>query len=749
MGGTYAHICISEAETVDAQGAVYPLPGFVLPLSARHPAALRESVAATVRLLETLDPASILRTCRVAAIRRTHHEYRIAFAALSAAALIASMKSWVERSTSPTKASAKRKLLVLVPEGDKCVEYSEMLSAYGACSPNSDEQESGRSQFLLRLLRRWGIPAAEVLRYVNGRIVRRSSPGSAVAEEEVALQDLKGLRADFLDLTCERFLSRVDRPAANGNVLFGFTESESVLLTPMRLLTEFYALGYPVSWSQIYPGTVGQVSLPTYPWQHQKCWLDLRNSGIAPVPQREIPKNRPALPSNGSLKSVLSRLSGIPADQIRPDSSPADLGIDSLLTLELQDELRRMSGVVVPVEELVQVSSVAELESLLQQLDSVPAKSTRSESAGIVTSKRAIEIQEASLDDYEKIAAVILDSGLGVKAREEWEHVWTGDPVLKKHPDWPIGWVVRNNGKIVGFLGNIPLSYCFNGREILAAGLHAFALEPSHRGLGLLLLNRLLEFAPQVEYFVGSSANPNSSAVLDRIGVSRIPVGDWENSSFWITNYDGFVSSAISKKGLPDSLASAGSVALQIYNKVAKTAWPRQKHELQRQTVIDERFDSFWEELKLTYSDRFLAKRSRECMQWHFKYSLAQNRTWIVTYESNSRVLAYGIFQRQDYREIKLQRVRLVDYQELPGTDGVLPSILAWGLSEARKEGIHMLEAFGFREDKQKIIDRLAPHRRKLNAWGYFHKIVSPSLERELQDLNAWDPSLYDGDSSL
>jgi len=78
-----------------------------------------------------------------------------------------------------------------------------------------------------------------------------------------------------------------------------------------------------------------------------------------------------------------------------------------------------------------------------------------------------------------------------------------------------------------------------------------------------------------------------------------------------------------------------------------------------------------------------------------------------------------------------------------------LPSILAWGLSEARKEGIHMLEAFGFRADKQKIIDRLAPHRRKLNAWGYFHKIVSPSLERELQDLNAWDPSLYDGDSSL
>src|SRR4029077_12253329 len=130
--------------------------------------------------------------------------------------------------------------------------------------------------------------------------------------------------------------------------------------------------------------------------------------------------------------------------------------------------------------------------------------------------------------------------------------------------------------KIAGFLGNIPLSYQFKGREILGSGLHGFALEPSHRGLGLLLLNRLLEFAPQVQYFVGSTANPNSSAVLDRIGVRRVQVGDWQNTSFWVTNYEGFVSSAISKKGLPNSLAGAGSVALKVYNKISKPAWPLQ-----------------------------------------------------------------------------------------------------------------------------------------------------------------------------
>jgi len=409
-----------------------------------------------------------------------------------------------------------------------------------------------------------------------------------------------------------------------------------------------------------------------------------------------------------------------------------------------------MSGVLVPVETLVQVRTVGELDTLLQLQGAESAKNAADRcTSAAVAAKSSIQIDEASLDDYEKIAAVVLSSGLGIKVREEWEHMWTENPVRKKRPDWPIGWIVRDREEIVGFLGNIPLGYQFRGREILGSGLHGFALEPSHRGLGLLLLNRLLEFAPEVEYFVGSTANPNSSAVLDRIGINRVPVGDWQNSSFWITNYDGFASSLASKKGLPGSLAGAGSVVLNIYNKISKAAWPEQTHSLNGRNGFDERFDTFWDELQRAYPNRFLATRSRECLQWHFRYSLAQGRTWVVTHEVNSRVKAYGILQRQDYPEIKLERMRLVDYQSLPGFENVLPSVLAWGLNKARAQGIHMLEAFGFRPEKQQFIDKLAPHSRRLAAWGYFHKIVSPTLKDELGDLNVWDPSQYDGDSSL
>ena len=195
-----------------------------------------------------------------------------------------------------------------------------------------------------------------------------------------------------------------------------------------------------------------------------------------------------------------------------------------------------------------------------------------------------------------------------------------------------------------------------------------------------------------------------------------MPVGNWDNCAFWITNYDGFVSSAISRKQWPGALADFASPALNIYDKVSKSSLPRQNHPLHRQNAFDDRFNVFWQELQQSYPRRFLATRSRDVLDWHFKFSLAENRAWVVTYEVDSRVSAYAIFQRQDHHDINLKRVRLIDYQALPGSgdrssseDAILESILAWGLNECAAQGIHMLEAIGFRPDKRRVIDRFCP----------------------------------------
>jgi acyl transferase domain-containing protein len=728
MGGTYAHVCLTshDADVRGLQDKPHNPEGFVLPLSARHTDALRQLVQETVAVVETTDENCLRDLCRAAAVRRTHHEYRVAFAGSAAEDLAAEMYAWLQVVKQPARATGKRKLTVLI-----------------SGAPGSGDNES--SSAVLQIIQQWGVRPARSLTLVSGKVFSADTDSS-----EIALDELAKLGMDFLDLTAEQFLSNAELPSSNGVIVPGVSAHETASLKPLRIAAQLYSLGYPIAWAKICPGTVRQVSLPGYPWQHQVCWLESLDAR-QPIPSTIASHTAPTpKPSNGSLQALLSRITGRPAQEIRSDASLRELGIDSLLTLELQEELRRLSGKLIPIETLVQVQSVSELESLIQgDASSALSRASANETTVATAAFRSTEVREAVFTDYEKIAALLVRNGLVVKGREEWEHLWRSNPVYQQHSGWPIGWVVEHGQDIVGFLGNIPLKYHFKGRQILASGLHAFALDSSHRGLGLVLLNRLLEFAPDVEYFVGSTANSNSSKVLDRLGVGRMPVGDWEHSSFWITNYDGFVRSALSKKRWPNPLSHVASPALKVYDKILKNPWPHQRLVFIQQTTLGESFDHFWQELLAARPDSFLADRSSETLNWHFKCSLAQGKAWIVTHEVNSRILAYAVFQRQDYEEIGLKRMRLVDYQALPGTGDSLTSLLAWGLHECQAQGIHMLEAFGFHPQKQQIIDRLAPHRRKLSSWTYFHKIASSTLQEQLRDASAFDPCQYDGDASL
>jgi acyl transferase domain-containing protein len=755
LGGTYAHVCLTgiEQSPVESEAGDRSARGFVIPVSARHPQALRTLVAETARLFANADPVKAMEYYRAAAVRRTHHEYRVAFAGLTAEDVSIAMEGWLKRSnTDLTKASAQRKLVVLIPEVDECQDGASACATLENRNAPDHEWNLTSSLALIQLLEHWGVRLSRQYRFAEGRVMAHGSGATTAAsgpDSAIELDELRKAGNDFLDLTGEKFLRQLLPIARGGTVLTWLSEDEPRTLAPLRIAAELYCLGYPLAWSKIYPNTVKQVSLPRYPWQHQVCWREFVGTDSVAKPKLVTPL---AAPSDGSLQAVLARLTGRPLHEIRPDASPSDLGIDSLMTLELQEELRGIFGRLLPVETLVRVKSVRALELLLrnENVDSAPQSGTIAASPRQASKlQAATDVREASLAEYEKIAALIYRNGLDTKTREEWEHLWINNPVYKRVENWPIGWVAQDGAEIVGFLGNIPVSYHFKGRQVLASSLHAFSLDVSHRGHGLILLNRLLQSPPEVEYFVGTTANANSSKVLDRLGVGRIPVGDWENSAFWITNYDGFVSSAVVRKGWHGSLAGSASIALSMYDKVSKTPWPRQNHPLHQQTGFDERFDIFWRELQLAYPNRFLATRSRDVLDWHFKFSLAQNRAWIVTHEVGARVLAYAIFHRQDHREINLKRVRLVDCQTLPESADALPSLLAWGLEQCRAQGIHMLEAFGFRPDKQQAIDRLAPRRRKLPSWTYFHKTSSPALRLEMQDPQIWDPSQFDGDASL
>jgi hypothetical protein len=166
-------------------------------------------------------------------------------------------------------------------------------------------------------------------------------------------------------------------------------------------------------------------------------------------------------------------------------------------------------------------------------------------------------------------------------------------------------------------------------------------------------------------------------------------------------------------------------------------------------TKFDERFEDFWQELRVSCPRHLLAVRSREMLEWHFKHALAKNRAWVLAVSKGPTLLAYAIFFRQDNPAHALTRMRLVDFQALGCNTDLLCPMVCQALDRCRREGIHMLEAIGFPPEKQRVLETLAPHARSLSSWRYFYKAGNRTLAETLKDPSVWDPSCFDGDASL
>ena len=365
---------------------------------------------------------------------------------------------------------------------------------------------------------------------------------------------------------------------------------------------------------------------------------------------------------------------------------------------------------------------------------------------------RAPRAREASFDDYDEIAALETRNGLRSQPFEEWQHLWTDNPAYRALSHWPIGWVLEDeDGGIVGFFGNIPLLYEFEGQPLLATSGRSWVVDPKYRGYAILLLNYFLN-QKNVDLYLNATANAEASAAFSLFQANRVPIGKWDESIFWITNYQGFVRSGLLMKSarMPGFASYPVSAALSLLDR----AIGRNRREFPSGTDVypaetfDERFDAFWERLRHG-TRRLLPVRTREVLNWHFQYALQRHELLIMTVGQGSNMDGYAIFGRQDNESFGLKRMRLVDFQCLTEETATFRLMLGRALQHCVDNGVHMLELTGLRPDRVAAVQSLSPRRRQLNAWRYLYKTGDPHLNEVLKDPGVWDPTCYDGDASL
>ncbi|NEN98357.1 MAG: acyltransferase domain-containing protein [Moorea sp. SIO3I7] len=177
----------------------------------------------------------------------------------------------------------------------------------------------------------------------------------------------------------------------NGTVLPSLRRQQRERAVMLGSLGTLYSQGYPVDWSRRYPSGGQCVSLPSYPWQRSRYWLDVvpnsteqessgvtvtlsmpselngkstPNHGVAPEakPSLTRPKLLAAEPEErqGLLESylteLLARVIGIGVSQLDLQQPLHSLGLDSIVGVELRNQIETDLEVVVPLEYFISLS---------------------------------------------------------------------------------------------------------------------------------------------------------------------------------------------------------------------------------------------------------------------------------------------------------------------------------------------------------------------------------------------------------
>jgi hypothetical protein len=363
-------------------------------------------------------------------------------------------------------------------------------------------------------------------------------------------------------------------------------------------------------------------------------------------------------------------------------------------------------------------------------------------------------LRTTRVEDYPQIQKLESAHGLLTLSQQDWRGLWLDNPLWKRLGErWPIGWVLEDSaGRIVGSLANIPTLYTLGGRELIAATGRAWVNAKEYRGVALWLMDEYFHQA-RADLLINSTVNALAVEAFGAFGSARVPLGDWEQSAFWITHYRGFAKTALRIKNipLPGLLAYPAAVGLKIRDLFKRQPLPPGKTsmEISQSDHFDDRFDAFWMELVKQNPEKLLAVRDRQTLSWHFGGPMRAGELWIFTASRGGLLRAYCVLKRQDHPASGLVRMRLVDHQTLDPDEGHLSAMLGPALRRCASEGIYILEHVGCDLPKMREFDRGAPYRRKLGSWPFYYSATDHALHAELARPEHWDPSSYDGDASL
>ena len=264
------------------------------------------------------------------------------------------------------------------------------------------------------------------------------------------------------------------------------------------------------------------------------------------------------------------------------------------------------------------------------------------------------EVSRVSLTDYAALSTFLAgfpddesgDAGAWMRRMQTW---WDLNPAFDDGVTR--GWLLREQGEIVGFLGAIPWKFQLGGQETTVFAGTTWRVLPQYRGMSFALKRRQMDEQGDALHF---STTPRAEVerLLKLLGYEPMRSGEGdETHSAIILDFEKLLRAKLDGRASARLLAKRAAPALAAFQAMRTRRLRRCAHEKVRELgQADEAFDDLWERTRNRYPSTHV--RTAAAINWYC-FSSPEFEKTLFGYFDGDRLAGYIVFLSVERRGIR------------------------------------------------------------------------------------------------
>jgi len=355
-------------------------------------------------------------------------------------------------------------------------------------------------------------------------------------------------------------------------------------------------------------------------------------------------------------------------------------------------------------------------------------------------------IRAVKFDDYNGIKKLQSNNNLNVSEKKIWINIFKKNPLKKKN-----GWVIENDKKIVGYIGNIIREYKLNNKIIRTACIHAFVVKKKYRFLSLILLRKFF-LQKNILLFLNTTSNKETSRIWKKFNAKKIPLKSLNRINFIILNLKEVIKAYLKKKNLFQNKI------LIFFTYLCFSILNYRKMDLIKKIIfykdiklikkIDRKFDIFFKKYSRN-NKKIISNNKSIWLKWIYQEKIDNNKGWIYAATKNNRIIGYACCIEKNNKFTGLRRILLTEIHAINNNKTVLKKLISNCIQHAINNNYYVIESVGFDDIKNNLIKSFGSIKRNFDNFPFYYKSNNYKLNKDLKKSKNWDIGFGDGDNFI